>query len=79
MPRTTVNLGPAVLRDLKRLQKEEKKPLGQLISELVATVLAQRRAAQSRPEFAWKSRSMQALVDLEDKEALREILDREAP
>ena len=39
MARTTVDIDAAVLRDLKRLQKRQGKPLGQLISELVAAAL----------------------------------------
>jgi hypothetical protein len=68
MPRTTVDLDAAVLRDLKRLKKREKKPLGQLISELVAVALA--REAAGRP-FAWTTQRMGARVDLEDREAVR--------
>jgi hypothetical protein len=68
MPRTTVDLDAAVLRDLKRLKKREKKPLGQLISELVAVALAREAA---RPPFAWTTQRMAARVDLEGKEAVR--------
>jgi hypothetical protein len=75
MPRTTVDLDAAVLRDLKRLQKREKKPLGQLISELVASALA-REAAGEAPgrHFVWATQRMGARVDLEDKEAVRAAL-----
>jgi hypothetical protein len=75
MPRTTVDLDAAVLRDLKRLQKREKKPLGQLISELVAAALAREAAGEvaGRP-FAWTTQRMGARVDLEDKEAVRAAL-----
>ena len=37
--RTTLNIDDTVLRALKRLQKKEKKPLGQLVSELLALAL----------------------------------------
>jgi mRNA-degrading endonuclease RelE of RelBE toxin-antitoxin system len=76
MPRTTVDIDAAVLRDLKRLQKRERKPLGQLISELVAAALAQQTNRRPGPEpFTWKVRRMRARIDLEDKEALRSALD----
>ena len=76
MPRTTVDIDAAVLRDLKRLQERERKPLGQLISELVAAALARRSAPSTAPtSFSWKTRSMRARIDLEDKEALRSALD----
>jgi hypothetical protein len=76
MPRTTVDLDSAVLRDLKRLQKREGKTLGRLISELVASALA--RAGRPDPEqepFRWTARPMRARVDLEDKEAVRAALE----
>jgi hypothetical protein len=76
MPRTTVDIDAAVLRELKRLQKREGKPLGQLISELVAAALARdERNAEAVQPFVWRSRAMQARVDLEDKEALRAALE----
>jgi len=77
MPRTTVDLDAAILRDLKRLQKREKKPLGQLISELVAVALAREAPGQApgRPfAFTWTAQRMGARVDLEDKEAVRAAL-----
>jgi hypothetical protein len=75
MPRTTVDLDAAVLRDLKRLQKRAKKPLGQLISELVAAALAReaKGEAPGRP-FTWTAQRMSARIDLEDKEAVRAAL-----
>jgi hypothetical protein len=74
--RTTIDLAEPVLRDLKRLQKEEKKPLGQLVSELVAAALAARRKPGHGPStFAWVSRPMQARVDLRDKDAVYRALD----
>ncbi len=75
MPRTTVDLDAAVLRELKRLQKRAKKPLGQLISELVAAALAREAGTEvaARP-FAWAMQRMGARVDLEDKEAVRAAL-----
>jgi hypothetical protein len=77
MPRTTVDLDAAVLRDLKRRQKREGKALGQLISELVAAALAREKTADhGTPPFRWTARPMAARVDLEDKEAVQTALDR---
>ena len=36
MPRTTLNIDEPILQELKRLQKEEKKSLGGLVSDLLA-------------------------------------------
>lgn len=78
MPRTTVNIDAPVLRDLKRLQKREGKPLGQLISELLAHALGLRRQERAGEEaFAWTARPMRARVDLADKEAVQAALDRD--
>ena len=78
MPRTTVNIDAPVLRDLKRLQKREGKPLGQLMSELLAHALGGRRAERAKDEaFAWTARPMRARVDLADKEAVQAVLDRD--
>jgi Arc/MetJ family transcription regulator len=74
MTRTTVDIDAAVMRELKRRQKREGKTLGRLVSELLATALGQPEA-EPLSEFTWTARSMGALVDLEDKEALRRALD----
>ncbi len=77
MPRTTVNIDAAVLRDLKRLQKHEGKPLGQLMSELLVHALGGRRQERTREDaFAWTARPMRARVDLGDKEAVQAALHR---
>lgn len=74
MPRTTLDIDASVLRELKERQKREGKSLGQLVSELLAASL--RKDPDSAPApFAWTSRSMQAKLDLEDKEALHRALD----
>lgn len=76
MARTTVDIDATVLRDLKRLQKRDGKPLGQLISELVAAALAREETTEADlPPFTWTARPMGARIDLEDKEAVRAALD----
>jgi|PersoiStandDraft_1058852.scaffolds.fasta_scaffold408046_1 hypothetical protein len=74
MARTTIDIDAAVMRELKRRQAREGKTLGRLVSELLATALEQPEAEPQRP-IAWTTKSMGALVDLEDKEALRRALD----
>ena len=78
MPRTTLNLDAPILRDLKRLQKRERKPLGRLVSDLLAQAL--RRVEQDEPPgpgFRWHSQPLGSRVDLGDKEAIRALLDGE--
>jgi hypothetical protein len=78
MPRTTLNLDAPILRDLKRLQKRERKPLGRLVSDLLAQALRHTRSErESRPAFHWHAQPLAPRVDLDDKDAVRAILDRE--
>lgn len=76
MTRTTVDIDASVMRQLKQRQAREGKPLGRLVSELLATALAETEQA-TPPEFVWTTQDMGALVDLEDKEALRRALESE--
>jgi hypothetical protein len=77
MARTTVDIEDPILKDLKDLQKRERKPLGRLISELLAEVLAQRKRGHrpEPPQLCWSASSMRARVDLGDKEAVWNVLD----
>ena len=78
MPRMTLNIDAPILRDLRRLQRQEGKPLGRLVSDLLTQVLRQDRSGQQAAgKFRWVSRPMGARVDLADTEALRALLDRE--
>jgi hypothetical protein len=77
MPRTTLDIDAPILRDLKRLQKRERKSLGRLVSDLLAQSLALHEAApRETREFAWISRPLGARVDLADKGAVRAALER---
>lgn len=75
MTRTTLDIDDSVLRQLKKRQKREHKPLGQLASELLARALAAEGGAQPLPPLRWTAKPLGLKVDLEDKEALRRILD----
>jgi hypothetical protein len=76
MPRTTIDLDPTILRELKARQRREGKTLGRLVSELLSTAM-QPGDDKPRPPalLAWSSRPMRALVDLDDPEAVRRALD----
>jgi hypothetical protein len=76
MMRTTLDIDGPVLQELKKLQKREKKTLGEVVSDLLADALG-RRSAQpvKRPAFAWTARAMHARVDVADKDALYAALD----
>lgn len=78
MPRTTIDIDAPILRDLKRRQKREGKSLGRLVSDLLARALRHSDQEDARSSsFRWISRSMRARVDIADKEAVYEALDRE--
>ena len=78
MARTTLDLDPQVLEGLKRLQVREKKPMGRLASDLLAEALARHGSSRQSPQpLRWNSGDLEARVDLGDKEAIYEKLDRE--
>lgn len=72
--RTTIDLDPAVLRDLKQRARREGKSLGRVASEVLGAAL-ERDAPPAAPPLVWSSRPMGALVDLEDPEAVRRAMD----
>jgi hypothetical protein len=77
MPRTTFDLDATVLADLRRRAAAEKKSMGQVASELLAGSLRDVDPIEARP-LQWASKDMGAFkVDIEDKEALWNLLDRE--
>ncbi len=78
MARTTWDIDEPILKELKKLQNEEKKPLGQLASELIADALSRRAKPQKPKKFKWISKHLRPRVDLSDKEAVNEILNRDA-
>lgn len=77
MPRTTLDLDSTVLAELRRLAGAEGKSMGQVASEQLAGVFRE-TAPPSPRALAWRPRPMGAFkVDLEDKEAVARLLDRE--
>ncbi len=77
MARTTLDLDPSVLQELRRQSARDGKSMGVLASELLGGALADPRARAASPApFHWTSRDLGLPhVDLEDKEALRALLD----
>jgi hypothetical protein len=76
MPRTTIDIDSSVLRQVRRIARESGKSLSRVVSELIASALGSRE--ESPPSrFRWRSAPMRARVDLEDKEAIRRLLDAE--
>lgn len=78
--RTTIDIDAPILGELKSLAEKEGKTLGRLASELLGRTLAeQRRRAPPAPAFRWTSRRMRARLDLGDRDAVYDALDRRAP
>lgn len=75
MPRTTIDIDAAVLRELERRKLKEGKTLGRLVSELLASAL--RRDDEPPTLFSWTTRRMDARVDLEDKESVRNAMNEQ--
>ena len=76
MARTTIDIDTPILKDLKRLQKRERKSLGRLVSDLLAEALARYRSGSVEDrELQWRSQRMNALIDIADKEAVYAALD----
>ena len=79
MSRTTLDLDPSVLRELRLRSERESKSMGRVASELLALGLAPQPSAATAPPPRWTSADLGAArVDLEDKEALRALLDSNA-
>lgn len=77
MPRTTFDLDATVLADLRRRAAVEGKSMGQVASELLASGLGAEELTPPRP-LNWARKDMGPFkVDLEDKEAVWNLLDRE--
>jgi len=70
MPRTTINIDAAVLRELRARQSRDGKPLGRLVSELLTSALGDSDRGSPTP-FHWTSQIMGARPDFQDKEAVR--------
>jgi hypothetical protein len=76
MARTTLDIDPSVLKELRRRGSREGKSMGQVASELLARSLADGSERQLDP-ITWQAADLGTpRVDLEDKEAVRAILDR---
>jgi hypothetical protein len=76
--RTTIDIDDPILKEVKRLQQREGKSLGRVVSDLLAHSLAARKevSASKAPAFRWVSKPMQARIDLADKQALLDAMDK---
>jgi hypothetical protein len=77
--RTTLDIDPLVLQQLKERQLQEGGPLGRLASELLARALAEQEPQPESAPFRWKTRDLGARVDLDDKDAVARALGDDEP
>ena len=73
--RTTIDLDPTVLRELKRRARQEGKSLGRIASEVLSAALERDVPPAPPPLLAWASRPMGARVDVDDAEAVRRAME----
>lgn len=66
------------MKELKALQKKEKRSLGQIMAQLLTEALFQKRKTPQVSKLHWVSRSMKSRVDFFDKETLYPLLDERA-
>lgn len=76
MPRTTLDIDGPILSELRRRGRRERKTMGRVASELLASALIERERSEPPSSFTWSSSDLGApRLDLEDKEAVRRVLD----
>jgi hypothetical protein len=75
MPRTTLHIDDSVLRAVKRIAREQRRTVGEVVSELLALAIG--KAPQADRRLRWKTQEMSARVDLEDKDAVYRAIDAE--
>ena len=74
MTRTTVDLDPVVLDQIKHVALRDRKSMGRVISDLVVQALEAEPVPDPRANFKWRSQPMHQLIDLEDKDAVAAAL-----
>ncbi|MGI8660851.1 MAG: hypothetical protein ACR2LH_07440 [Thermoleophilaceae bacterium] len=72
--RTTLNIDGSLLEELRRRGARQGKSIGEVASEALARGLAEDEPSPAPPE--WTCRDLgKPYVDIEDKDALRAVLD----
>jgi hypothetical protein len=73
--RTTLDIEKPVLVNLKELARKRRRSMSRVASDLLAEALSRTETPSPSPVFFWSSKSMGARVDVDDKEALCDLLD----
>jgi hypothetical protein len=78
MTRTTLDIDRIVLEQLRSRAAIERKSMGQVASEALAPALARESSEGVPKPFRWMTKDMgKPLIDIDDKEALGRMLDKE--
>ncbi len=73
-----MDIDDPILEEVKRVSEQEGKSLGRAITDLLAWAIADRNKQKDQDsEFEWTARSLGARIQLEDKDVLYRVLDRE--
>jgi hypothetical protein len=72
--RTTIDIDPVILEQLKARQVAERKSLSILVCELLAVALAD-RSERMTSAVSWPTGSLGARVDIDDRDAVWAVLD----
>lgn len=74
--RTTVDIDDTILNEVKELQIKEGRSMSAVVSELLADAISRRKRPLPPSKFQWKSKHMNTLVNLADKEEVYAVLDQ---
>jgi hypothetical protein len=77
MARTTIDIDPPILEEIRAIQKRDKRSMGKIVTQLVTEALAARKSSSKPPKFNWITKPMNARVNLSDKDVLYSILDKD--
>ncbi len=73
-----MDIDDPILEEVKRFRDQEGKSLGRVITDLLAWAIADLNKQEDQDsEFEWTARSLGARIQLEDKDVLYRVLDRE--
>ncbi len=74
--RTTVDIDDPILRELKRVARQERKSLGRVLSDLLADALGRRKNDAPRAvKLRWIARPLGSQIDYADGGALLDAME----
>lgn len=77
--RTTLDIDPPILKELRKVAKRRGVSMGRAASEILGRALREQADATERREFVWHSAPLRAPFDYADKEAVAGALEEKTP